>query len=123
MDRPLQACAEPGCPARVARGRCSVHAVPAPASAFTLRQGSRQARGYGADWERLRDWFLRQPENVLCRSCEAAGRVTLAQEVDHVVAFERPDDPKRLDPSNLQALCRRCHRKKTGRYPKHRGDV
>ena len=100
-----------------------MHAVPAPASAFTLRQGSRQARGYGADWERLRDWFLRQPENVLCRACEAVGRTTLATDVDHVVAFERVDDAKRLDPSNLQALCRRCHRKKTGRYPKHRGDV
>jgi 5-methylcytosine-specific restriction endonuclease McrA len=60
---------------------------------------------------------------VLCRACEAAGCVTLAQEVDHVQPFEGLTDPRRLDPSNLQPLCTRCHRKKTGRYPKARGDV
>ncbi|MCC7419957.1 MAG: HNH endonuclease [Planctomycetaceae bacterium] len=35
--------------------------------------------------------------------------------VDHRIPFNGPDDPLRLDPSNLQSLCRRHHGLKTHR--------
>jgi 5-methylcytosine-specific restriction protein A len=46
----------------------------------------------------------------LCVQCETEGRVTLATDVDHVVAKSKGGDDS-LD--NLQALCHECHSKKT----------
>lgn len=76
----------------------------------------RAARGYGPDWDRLRNWFIRQPENVECFDCLAAGRHRLAADVDHIVPFTSVEDPARLDPTNLRALCRACHRRKHKRW-------
>jgi 5-methylcytosine-specific restriction protein A len=49
-------------------------------------------------------------EEPFCRACLAAGRTTYAREVDHIV-------PKRAggsdDRTNLQALCKPCHSRKT----------
>ena len=48
----------------------------------------------------------------LCPICEAAGQVTPATEVDHIVP--RSKDPHRFtDASNLWGLCRSCHQTKT----------
>ena len=81
--------------------------------------GSRTQRGYDEHWQRLRAWFIRQPENVLCHLCEAEGFVKLAREVDHIVPFRNVRDPLRLDANNLQSLCVRHHREKHRRaqYP------
>lgn len=69
-------------------------------------------RGYDWTWAKTAKAWLR--EHPLCASCEAGGRTTPAVLVDHV----RPitggvNDPKRIDPMNLQSLCRRCHAAKT----------
>ena len=88
-------CAAPGCSTLVSKGRCPAHTK------------SRHERGYDSRWVRLRDWFMRQPENALCRRCETEdGRVTIATDADHIVPFDGPNDPKRLDPDNLQPSCR-----------------
>lgn len=68
-------------------------------------------RGYDSDWERLRSRKIRT--NPLCEECERQGLVVPAQDVDHIVPFEGRADPKRLDWSNLQSLCRSCHNRKT----------
>lgn len=48
---------------------------------------------------------MREP---LCRPCRAAGRVTVATAVDHIVPIAvRPD--LALDINNLQAICHRCN--------------
>lgn len=74
-------------------------------------RGSRQARGYGAAWDRIRLVAL-QRDNHLCQPCRSKGRVTLAREVDHI-------EPKHKggtdDLSNLQSICTDCHRDKTSR--------
>jgi 5-methylcytosine-specific restriction protein A len=98
----------PTCPNLVSAGRC-----PDCSRTYEAHRGSRIARGYDAAWLRLRAWFLQQPEHVLCRICQRAGRVTVAKEVDHIVPFVGRDDPRRLDVTNLQPLCVECHRKKT----------
>lgn len=48
--------------------------------------------------------------NPLCAMCEAAGRVTLAKELDHIVALVNGGTN---DPSNRQGLCEPCHKAKT----------
>lgn len=71
-------------------------------------------RGYDAAWKALRDWYIAQ--HPCCEHCEAAGLFGVAaREVDHVVPFDGPGDALRLDPTNLQSLCRPCHKRKTDR--------
>lgn len=68
---------------------------------------SRHARGYGRAWEKLREYIL--SAEPLCRLCAAKGRVTLAEEVDHI----RPKaDGGGDEIENLQPICRACHRAK-----------
>lgn len=78
-------------------------------------RGSSWARGYRADWDKLRDWYARQ--HPLCEHCLAMEpqRVKAMDEVDHIKPFHGVDDPLRLDPENLQSLCKPCHSIKTAR--------
>ena len=52
-------------------------------------------------------WLRAHP---LCCHCEAAGRTTLAEEVDHITPLWKggPDTSE-----NLQSLCREHHKAKT----------
>jgi 5-methylcytosine-specific restriction protein A len=83
------------------------------------RRGSRQSRGYGPTWDRLRLVILRR-DNYLCqcRHCKAKGRILPATEVDHIKAkglwrilygsLSGVDDH-----SNLQTIAHACHLTKT----------
>lgn len=72
---------------------------------------SRQSRGYGQQWVRLRARILER-DNHLCRPCLAAGRVTAANQVDHI----KPKAQGGNDADdNLQAICKPCHDDKTTR--------
>jgi 5-methylcytosine-specific restriction enzyme A len=75
------------------------------------RRGSANQRGYDADWRRLRDWHI--TNKPLCEICLLGGRVTGADHVDHIEPFHGKNDPLRLDPKNLQSLCKSCHSRKT----------
>lgn len=69
-------------------------------------RGTSTQRGYDAVWRRLRLMHLRA--NPLCVFCRAKGLTVLATVGDHIVAIE--DDPsRRLDPENIQSLCKPCH--------------
>lgn len=76
---------------------------------------SRQARGYGAQWERVRLLVLQRDSYLCqCRHCRAEGRPTLATEVHHVVSkaeAARKDWTKARadDPSNLASMAHDCH--------------
>ena len=72
-------------------------------------RGTRQQRGYGADWQRVRG-IVMQRDGGLCQPCLARGRVTAAREVDHMRAKAKGGTD---DPDNLQAICVQCHRTKT----------
>ena len=67
-------------------------------------------RGYGGSWRRWRLMVL--AEEPLCRECLAAGRVTPATDVDHIVPLADGGTNER---GNLQALCHSCHSRKTAR--------
>lgn len=76
------------------------HSSPAPK--VDRRPGAR-ARGYDAEWERVRAAHLRDHPD--CRRCGQPG-----QHVDHIIPLARGGTH---DPANLQTLCHSCHSMKT----------
>lgn len=74
------------------------------------RRGSAHERGYDADWQRFREWFLRQRGNVVCADCQREA----SSEVHHVAKL-RDCPARRLDPANCIGLCRDCHQIRTRR--------
>jgi len=73
-------------------------------------RGSAHSRGYGVAWRRLREAVL--DAEPLCRWCSQRGRVTPAQEVDHILPLRDGGTNER---DNLQPLCCACHDDKTVR--------
>jgi 5-methylcytosine-specific restriction endonuclease McrA len=65
-------------------------------------------RGYGRDWDQLSRRF--RANHPLCMECEKAGRFTLARDVHHIVPIEQ-DPTRRMDVTNLMAVCRACHQR------------
>lgn len=92
------------------------HKVKAGSFADKAR-GSRQARGYGAAWDKLRERIKRRASG-LCEPCLKIGLVHEGHDCDHIVSKE---EWRRLhgslagvdDESNLQWIARDCHRIKT----------
>lgn len=114
---PPRPCAEPGCPVLVATGRCARHA-----RAYDRARGTSADRLYGHRWRRASERFRQRyplcgmrPNGArpVMSQCFDEGRVTPAEQVDHVIPHRR-----RLalfwDESNWQSLCGACGRRKTG---------
>lgn len=108
-NRPKRPCRQPGCPELVDSGFCDKHQN--HRRALDRRTSSTQ-RGYDADWQRVRIEALRR-DKYLCQHCLREGRVTPAEDVDHIVPLSRGG--ARLDHGNLQSLCRPCHNVKTAK--------
>jgi 5-methylcytosine-specific restriction enzyme A len=80
----LRPCRKPGCPALVGSGYCDDHTdLSKQADRY---RGTAASRGYDADWRRVRLQALKR-DNYLCVHCLAAGRVTSAFDVDHIIAL------------------------------------
>jgi 5-methylcytosine-specific restriction protein A len=75
------------------------------------RRAASSIRGYDADWRKLRERHA--DAHPVCLHCLRNGIVTPMHEVDHIIPFAGKSDPLRLDPGNLQSLCRSCHARKT----------
>lgn len=78
---------------------------------------SRQSRGYGAEWEKVRKLVMERDKG-LCQPSLRKGRVVQATQVDHIVskaeAKRRGWNQSRTDhPSNLQAISKLEHDRKT----------
>lgn len=102
----MRACAEPGCPALVPRGRCAAHSRERWAGR-QARLGHSAARGYGAAWRRLRAQVGR--EEGTCRLCGAPSTPWIC---DHIVPKVQGGTDDR---SNLQRLCQPCSDAKSAR--------
>jgi 5-methylcytosine-specific restriction endonuclease McrA len=81
---------------------------------MTWSRTSRQSRGYGSSWTKLRAEILKR-DDYLCQHCLPA-RVTSATEVHHVVEKARGGTD---DPANLISTCSTCHREAHGVVIKH----
>lgn len=119
-----QECKSPGCTELVrdrrARGYCVRHVR--ETRALRTRNTTDRRRRMSSEelerdyWYSSRNWRnLRRAyisRNPLCEFCFARGVTKAADVVDHVVE-RKDDDSRRLDSSNLQSLCHRCHNLKT----------
>jgi len=76
------------------------------ATRYRLR-GTKQERGYGGEWEKLS--LMKRAEDPICEVCLNEP----AAAVDHITPITGPDDPRRLEWTNLQSICTRCHAIKT----------
>ena len=105
-------CRHPGCGqlVRDGSGYCATHQGDRKLGKFADdRRGSRQERGYGAEWEGTRKRILRRDKG-LCQVCLKAGKFRPARQVDHIVPkFEGGTE----DDDNLQSICLDCHKVKT----------
>ena len=105
---PARSCSQQPCAGFAERGgRCAMHSQQAERS-----RGSSADRGYGRDWERLRN--LKLATNPICQIrmiCPGA----FATEVDHIIPFQGKDDPLRLEWTNLQSACKPCNSAKARR--------
>jgi len=89
------------------------HHLPGHGLAKQSQQRLRNVRSgqtYDAPWRRLRDWWI--GNNPLCAACSTEDWPVSATDVDHIVPVVQAPD-RRLDPTNLQSLCRSCHGRKT----------
>ncbi len=81
------------------------------------RKGTRQERGYGAEYMRNRNVVMQVNNQgrpmALCRMClERENRPTQATECDHIIPKSAGGSD---DVENLQPICRACHKRKTAR--------
>jgi 5-methylcytosine-specific restriction enzyme A len=103
-------CSSPGCPELVAAGICGIHRLERQREQNS-RRGKTAARGYDADWRRVR--ALKLAIDPFCE-IRTLCRGMVAGEVDHKIPIR--DAPElRLEWSNLQSSCHRCHAAKTAR--------
>lgn len=77
-------------------------------------RGNTTKRGYGAPWRKIRVRILKR-DNYLCQPCKRAGKLSPANEVDHVINKERGGTD---DDDNLQSICGDCHKAKTAKESK-----
>jgi len=102
---PLRPCMKLGCPELTEQTYCEAHAP-----AERPKNDPPSSWNYDSRWRKLRQMHIaKQP---LCVRCERDGRVTPAQEVDHIVPWRGNTTLLRAT-WNLQSLCRSCHHKKT----------
>ena len=104
MQVPVHRCSS--C-SRLVQGRCP-HCV----KTRDLARPNANARGYNsARWRQLRAHKLQL--DPLCSVCLAAGRTTIATDVDHLERHDGPTDPRFWLWSNLDSKCHACHSRKT----------
>lgn len=110
---PLHLCNYPGCKELVSQGEryCSKHKTEANRYKDRNRVSSAK-RGYGVAWRRARLAFL--ADHPLCEECRREGRLTPATVVDHITPH-KGNRELFWDEKNWQALCKRCHDRKTAK--------
>lgn len=83
----------------------TINSLQAPAQRW--RNGTKQQRGYGGEWEKIS--LMKRRQTPVCEVCRAAP----ATEVDHIIPFKGLADPLRTAWDNLQSICSACHSAKT----------
>lgn len=105
-------CRHSGCNALVrdGSGYCAAHQADRKIGKFANeRRGSRQSRGYGAEWEQTRKRILSRDKG-LCQVCLEESKLRPAKQVDHKVPKAEGGTD---EDNNLQAICVPCHQAKT----------
>lgn len=76
----------------------------------TIRRCEKAYKRYQSKrWKVFREMYL--AEHPLCKNFDDCHN--FAEHVDHIKRIESEEDELFYDENNLQALCRKCHSKKT----------
>ena len=81
---------------------------------MTWSKLSRQERGYGAAWDRVRKVVLARDAGQ-CQVCRKAGRLgVISNIVDHIISKANAkragwSETRTEHPDNLQVICEPCH--------------
>lgn len=80
---------------------------------------SRQSRGYGAEWTKVRAEVIER-DLGMCQECKRQGRVAAGRDVDHKVSKAKAAhmgwrEDQIESTANLEYLCKTCHDEKTAR--------
>jgi len=102
--KPKKPCAHPGCPALTNARFCPAHAKQDARDYEQYRRDPATRKRYGRAWKRIRDAYI--SAHPLCEQCDAAGRITPAEEVHHILPLSEGGTHAR---DNLMALCASCH--------------
>lgn len=111
--KPAHPCKAPGCPELTHARYCEAHSDLEAEEAQQYRRFQRDPainQRYDHAWRKIRNRYI--AKHPLCKHCEEQGRFTPAAEVDHIVPLEHGGTH---DETNLQALCKPCHSRKTAR--------
>lgn len=78
----------------------------------TVRKGKYQDVYQDKRWKQLRQ--IKLVNNPACERCDALGRVSLADEVHHIIPFDRGKSQEEIealafDYENLMSVCDACH--------------
>ena len=115
---PKHPCTWPGCKELVKDGsRCEAHKRQAMHE-YNVKRGGSTKQGYGHHWQVSSEAFRR--DAIWCAECLKDGVRTPATEVDHIQPH-RGDPELMWDTKNWQALCKRCHSRKTAKHDKRWG--
>ncbi|MEH7827119.1 HNH endonuclease [Gemmobacter denitrificans] len=82
-----------------------------PHGGWKDRKGTRQERGYGKDWQAIRQAVIAR-DLAMCQPCRRQGRVTAFDEVDHITPLSQGGENSA---GNAECICRPCHKRKTSR--------
>ncbi|MDP9832664.1 HNH endonuclease [Trueperella abortisuis] len=108
--KPKRPCSHPGCPELTDTRFCETHAKSEDQRYRTYQRDPKINKRYDHRWRKIRNAYIQA--HPLCEHCQENGRVTPAQEVDHIIPLERGGTHEE---TNLQALCKPCHSSKTAR--------
>ena len=75
-----------------------------------VKRLSAAKRGYDTRWKYIRLWFLKA--HPLCTDCLLDNKLTPSEEVHHIKALA---DGGTHEETNLMALCKSCHSRRTKR--------
>ena len=125
--KPKRPCGRPGCRNLTTERYCEEHQhlqeeqERARHRHYDTHQRDKRAAAFykSVAWRRLREQALMR-NHGLCQECLKVQRITPATEVDHVIPIKVRWD-LRLHLNNLQALCHRCHMRKTAEDKKRYG--
>ena len=104
--KPKSPCGWPGCP-KLTDGRyCEEHRKIADRQYNKYSRAPDVHRKYGRAWKRIRDRYA--AEHPFCEMCYREGRITLMDEVHHIVPISQGGTHAK---ENLMSLCQSCHTK------------
>lgn len=104
--KPKRPCAYPGCPWLSDGQYCEEHRKTIDRQYNKYTRAPDVHKKYGRAWKRIRDRYAR--EHPFCEMCYKEGRLTLMDEVHHILPVSKGGTHER---NNLMSLCRSCHNK------------